>query len=570
MLVLGPYTNGHDAALAFIRKMKWQARHCDIVFCGSHEELLTRLTEGGAYAVVPVRNSSRGDVVVRPPRHSVLGRKGTMLSKLARLRKLGYDLRLECELGLPVSHCLLGPASVASAAQLGSVVSHPQALAQCSEFLERLGIAHSNRIPYASTGAAAKHAREHTQGTLPVGAIATRRAAKAYGLKILAEDIQDEADNTTHFQLIKYDARAEQVSVGIIGVEGAVGKALEAFFKDLGCRVLGADPQRPNSPTNSEVVLCSQVVIFALDIRYTQKVIRSVTKHSSPSQLFIDVTSVKAPAIREMLRGKAQVVGLHPMYAPSVSPEGQTIVMCPARLTDPKWKRWIVNVLAATGARIVRSEVLGTTHDRFMLPIQCTPQLGSLLEALMFQESGLSVEESLSYASPFYRLSLARIARLLQQSPHLYAGIAMENPGTVALLDRLYAWVKELRGLIKKKDYDGYAALFTRARKHFDCPAMDEARELFARQVALMNTRYSRNTAVLEFSGECSKPGLLAQVARVFGRRGINLIGIDSANLSDGRVQFMLKFDLDRGSEKIHLALEEFEAWSAPKMKVIA
>jgi prephenate dehydrogenase len=66
----------------------------------------------------------------------------------------------------------------------------------------------------------------------------------------------------------------------------------------------------------------------------------------------MDVTSVKQPAVEAMLESKAQVVGLHPMFRPEVSFDGQTVVVCPARFTDPGWKTWVVNMLTATRAEI--------------------------------------------------------------------------------------------------------------------------------------------------------------------------------------------------------------------------
>ena len=63
ILVLDAFTNGHEAALAFIRKKRWRKAECEIVFCGSHANVCTRLSEGPAYAVVPTRNSIAGGVL---------------------------------------------------------------------------------------------------------------------------------------------------------------------------------------------------------------------------------------------------------------------------------------------------------------------------------------------------------------------------------------------------------------------------------------------------------------------------------------------------------------------------
>lgn len=77
------------------------------------------------------------------------------------------------------------------------VMSHTQALGQCRNTLRKLGL---KPVPEADT---AGSARLVSQGNdLTVGAIASRLAAQIYGLKILKEDMEDEAHNTTRFVVL--------------------------------------------------------------------------------------------------------------------------------------------------------------------------------------------------------------------------------------------------------------------------------------------------------------------------------------------------------------------------------
>ncbi|XP_039689789.1 arogenate dehydratase/prephenate dehydratase 1, chloroplastic isoform X4 [Medicago truncatula] len=105
-------------------------------------------------------------------------------------------LHIVGEVQLRVNHCLLGLPGVAKE-ELKSVVSHPQALAQCEMVLNELGV---DKIGAHDTAAAAK--------TLAInclrhnGAIASSRAAKIYGLDILAEGIQDDDANVTRFLVL--------------------------------------------------------------------------------------------------------------------------------------------------------------------------------------------------------------------------------------------------------------------------------------------------------------------------------------------------------------------------------
>ncbi len=79
--------------------------------------------------------------------------------------------------------------------RIGAVLSHPQPLAQCARFLrERLPAAERRSV--ASTAEAVRMVAEAAE---PWAAIGAHSAAELYGCAILAEGIEDEADNITRF-----------------------------------------------------------------------------------------------------------------------------------------------------------------------------------------------------------------------------------------------------------------------------------------------------------------------------------------------------------------------------------
>lgn len=62
LLALDEFTNGHEAANVFIKNNSDLLSDCEIVFCGSHEEIFNKLVEGSDYAVVPVKNSLTDEI----------------------------------------------------------------------------------------------------------------------------------------------------------------------------------------------------------------------------------------------------------------------------------------------------------------------------------------------------------------------------------------------------------------------------------------------------------------------------------------------------------------------------
>ena len=83
---------------------------------------------------------------------------------------------------------------------MNRVYSHPQVLAQYQAFLKHLGC---ELIPTSDTAGSVKMIKERSQTRLGEGitdaAIASARAAQLYGMKVLAEEIEDNPNNFTRF-----------------------------------------------------------------------------------------------------------------------------------------------------------------------------------------------------------------------------------------------------------------------------------------------------------------------------------------------------------------------------------
>lgn len=553
ILVLDAFTNGHEAASAFIQRRGWAEADCEIVFCGSHPKVFKHLAEGPAYAVVPIRNSIAGTV-------------SEVTKNLSAFRDTGYNLQERDRLELQINHCLMVPKHVRSSSELTRVMSHEKAIQQCGKYLDSIGISIEMRSKRDSTGNAAK-AVSRLDSKMKIGAIAPKAAAAEYGLNILAENIQDVQDNKTTFLLLHNEAIVKQIVVGIIGINGRFGQLLKGFFEKIGCSVIGSDKTKPTELSNDQVVERSGAVVFSVPIKDTPSVIRSVLPKIREDQMLMDVTSIKQPAVDAMLESKAQVLGLHPMFRPEVPFDGQTVVACPVRLTDPDWKTWAVNMLSATRAKIKWSTP--AEHDMYMTTVQAIPHVGNLTSAILISEAGVSVSESLAFTSPFYRVMFSLMGRLVSQSPDLYASIVMENPETLMMLQRRIEIEHRLIQMIRDKDQAAFEELFVQSRTHFGSNVTKEANELFMRILGVLSTLYGSNSVTLEFDQAQSRPGLLEQISGVFSRRQINLTGINSVSLDSRRLQFTISFDQSRDSNEVRRALEEIENWPDPKVKVL-
>lgn len=138
-----------------------------------------------AYGVVPVENSTEGVI-----NHTL------DLFVTSALKICG-------EIDVCIHHCLLGQST--DSKTIACVYAHEQSLAQCRIWLGK-HLPGAQRIAVSSNAEAARRAAEEAN----TAAIAGHEAAEIYELKVVAANIEDEANNTTRFLVI--GKHAAQVS----------------------------------------------------------------------------------------------------------------------------------------------------------------------------------------------------------------------------------------------------------------------------------------------------------------------------------------------------------------------
>jgi len=180
--------------------------------CESLDDVFKVVEQGEAqFGVVPVENSIEGSI----------SRTYDLL--------LDSSLRVWGETELRVIHCLIASPE-ARLDLIKRVYSHPQALGQCRSFLRHLN---SELIPTYDTAGSVKMIKE--KGITDGAAIAGIRAAEIYGMKILAEEIEDNPNNFTRFFILaKQDSPpsgTDKTSI-VFSVKHKPG-ALFEFLKEL-------------------------------------------------------------------------------------------------------------------------------------------------------------------------------------------------------------------------------------------------------------------------------------------------------------------------------------------------
>jgi prephenate dehydratase len=174
------------------------------------------LTEAGEidYGVVPIENSIEGSVYET---YDML---------------LTSSVKVVGEIVLRIVHCLIALPS-SKIADIKTVYSHPQALAQCRGFVASLQV--EPVVTYDTAGSVKMISEKKL---IDAAAIASERAARLYGMNILAKGIEDYGRNYTRFLIISKNEtrRTKDSKTSIIfsvqHIPGSLYRALEVFARE--------------------------------------------------------------------------------------------------------------------------------------------------------------------------------------------------------------------------------------------------------------------------------------------------------------------------------------------------
>jgi prephenate dehydratase len=183
--------------------------------CATFEDAFAAVRTGrAALAMIPIDNS-------------VAGRVADIHHLMPASR-----LHIVAEWFLPVQHQLMAPKG-ATLRMIETVESHVHALGQCRNIIRALGV---KAVVAADTAGAAREVAE--AGDVTRAALATKLAAKIYGLRILKKDVADAKHNTTRFVVLarqpKWAGRKEKRVVTtfvfqVRNIPAALYKALGGF-----------------------------------------------------------------------------------------------------------------------------------------------------------------------------------------------------------------------------------------------------------------------------------------------------------------------------------------------------
>lgn len=244
------------------------------------EQAALRLAHGPEVKLLPqitIRNvmealgAGQVDAAVVPVENSVEGGVTTCLDTLWESGALQAEpLAIERALILPIRHALLSDGVLQS---ITEVLSHPQALGQCSAWLQK-HLPNALQLPTSSTAEAARMVK----GSRFRAAIASKKAAQEHRLPELAYPINDQPGNCTRFLLLRRALNEQAGAVNCTSLAfslhanapGGLVEALQVFAK----RQLNMSriESRPSKRELGEYVFFVDITWPPIDIIQQQKI----------------------------------------------------------------------------------------------------------------------------------------------------------------------------------------------------------------------------------------------------------------------------------------------------------
>ena len=181
---------GYEGSFHQVAARHFFGKLVEVIPCATFRDLVRiasdkKKSDGG---IMAIENSIAGSIL---PNYNLLQK--------SKLKVIG-------EVYLSISQNLLVNPGV-MLADIKEVHSHPMAILQCLDYLEKN---HWKLVETEDTALSAKHIHQHH--SKHAAAIASKLAAELYGLELIVKDIHTLKNNVTRFLVLKRESEAEEIT----------------------------------------------------------------------------------------------------------------------------------------------------------------------------------------------------------------------------------------------------------------------------------------------------------------------------------------------------------------------
>ena len=203
---------GERGAYSEAASISFFGNDIEAIPCPTFSDVLKNTeSDNSGYSILPIENSLEGSV----------GESNDLL--------LETDLNIIGEIYHRIHHCLIGTGSIGD---IDTVYSHPQALGQCRKFIQENSL---KTIPSYDTAGSVKIIKNLNKNN--VACIASKNAAEIFGVPIIKEGVEDNANNYTRFLVFskenndKTDNSKTSIIFSVKHEAGALYQIINEFYQ---------------------------------------------------------------------------------------------------------------------------------------------------------------------------------------------------------------------------------------------------------------------------------------------------------------------------------------------------
>lgn len=244
----------------------------------------------------------------------------------------------------------------------------------------------------------------------------------------------------------------------VVGGAGAVGDMFARLLEHVGAEVCIVDTVPPDTVSSArrfehaDITILNQrvlvelgeadLVLLAVPERVALAAIASVAEALKPGALLAETLSVKSriAAVVRTDAPRAEVVGLNPMFAPSLGIAGNPVAAVVIR--DGPRTRELLRLVTAWGGQVVRMDA--EEHDRVVTAVQVLTHAVVLAFGFALAELDVDIQELSAIASPPHTMMLALLARIISGTPEMYWDIQSANSQAPKAREALISGARQL------------------------------------------------------------------------------------------------------------------------------
>lgn len=223
---------------------------------------------------------------------------------------------------------------------------------------------------------------------------------------------------------------------------------------------------------NIEAIKDADIVIYSVPISKTEEIITETLPYIKAWAIVADVTSMKKfPSIVMQAREDIIVIPAHPMFGPYIEQISWQVVILTAEKKSqesPEYK-FLKNFLEMQQAKV--HECTPEYHDKMMAVVQGLTHFNMFVVWETMKRLGISVQDSLNFVSPIYKLMISSVGRYLGQNPKLYADIQMYNDEILPVHEAFLETAKNFHLSVQSKNIQKF------------CGDIEEARDFFGHDI---------------------------------------------------------------------------------------